>query len=195
MSLFERLRSLLGTAQPVAHGEHHVIRGVPVIVENTREDIATDAVLARFDEALALIEQYQPWRLAHIRRDVQFFWITRYACRGAYFPGERKIMTELTFLARRDITAAPIASSIVHEGIHARVHAMGATGHDIAREERLCRKAELCFGESLPPDLGAPVIERALASLQLGDSEVAPAVDWSLAQQRIDAVDRASRNS
>ncbi|MBK9408902.1 MAG: hypothetical protein IPN47_12820 [Gemmatimonadetes bacterium] len=49
----------------------------------------------------------------------------RYACRGAYFPDDRVCMTELTFLNRRDITAAPVAASIVHEGMHARVDCMG----------------------------------------------------------------------
>src|SRR4029079_1300546 len=110
-------------------------------------------------EALSLIERYQPWRLRHLQRDLVQFLIVRYPCRGAYFPDERTCMTELTFLARRDITAAPVASSIVHEGIHARVDRMGVrrAGRDRAREERLCRRAELEFGLSLPEALGAPV--------------------------------------
>lgn len=108
-------------------------------------------------------------------------------------------MTELTFLARRDISAAPVASSIVHEGVHARVdrfvHRLGdpSRQRDRAREERLCRSAELSFGHSLPPGLGAPVIERALQSLALADEEVAPEVDWRVAQARVDATDRESR--
>src|ERR1043165_7466760 len=156
------------------------VRGFVVAVDNTRPDIETPTVLRRLDEALGLIETYQPWRLAHLRRDLQAFIIMRYACRGAFFPGERLCMTELTFLARTDITAAPVASSIVHEGIHARVHAFGADGgeRDMAREERLCRRAELEFGLALPPELGAPVIERAMASLQLADDDVAPTIDW-----------------
>ena len=119
---------------------------------------------------------------------------TRFACRGAYLPGERVIITELTFLARRDITAAPVASSIVHEGIHARVNAMGVhrDGEDMAREERLCRRAELAFGLALPEALGAPVLERAMASLALEDHDVAPTVDWQEAQRRQDAVDRTA---
>ena len=105
-------------------------------------------------------------------------------------------MTELTFLARRDITAAPVASSIIHEGMHARVHNCGVReeSRDIAREERICRQAELDFGLSLPPELGAPVVERARASLELGDAEVAPSIDWSVALARQEAIDRAARN-
>lgn len=175
--------------------ELHSIRGFQVVVENSRPDIATADVLARLDEALALIEQFQPWRLRHLRRDLRYFWIVRYPCRGAYMPDDRVCMTELTFLNRRDISAAPVASSIVHEGMHARVDRMGVRrdGRDRAREERLCRRAELEFGESLPPALGAPVVERALASLQLADQDVAPVIDWNVAMERQDEVDRQAR--
>lgn len=180
--------------------ETFLVRGVPVVVLNTRPDIATADVIARLDESLALIGEHQPWRLRHLQRDIRAIRVERYACRGAFSPSERVIITELTFLARRDITAAPVASSILHEGVHARVHAMTeflalkTRGYpherDSAREERLCRRAELAFGESLPEELGAPVIERAMASLALDDVGVAPRVDWHEAQRRIDEVDR-----
>jgi hypothetical protein len=173
---------------------HYMIRGFPVVLENSRPDISTDDVLERLDEALALIERYQPWRLAHLRRDLRYFLVVRFACRGAYFPGERACMTELTFLSRRDITAAPVASSIIHEGMHARVDRMGVRpeSRDAAREERICRRAELDFGLSLPRALGAPVVERAMQSLALSDDEVAPSIDWTLARQRQDEADRAA---
>ena len=196
---FDRLSAFLRPDGEQSSAELHEIRGFRVVVENSRPDIATSAVLARLDESLGLIEQYQPWRLAHLRRDLAQFWIVRYACRGAFFPQTRTCMTELTFLARTDITAAPVASSIIHEGMHARVHAMGVSqeARDSAREERLCRRAELDFGRSLPSELGAPVVERALASLELSDQDVAPQIDWAEAQRRQDAVDReaAQRNA
>ena len=173
--------------------DRYSIRGMAVIVENTRPDIATPDVLARLDEALALIETYQPWRMRHLRRDVKQIGIVRFPCRGAYLPAERMCIAELTFLARRDITAAPVASSIVHEGMHARAHRMGVRpDRDMAHEERICRRAELDFGMALPAELGGPVIERALASLALGDQEVAPAVDWNEALRRQRAIDRAA---
>jgi hypothetical protein len=174
-----------------------VVRGVPVVLDNSRADIADADVLSRLDEALALIEQYAPSRMRHLRRDVRAIRVQRFPTRGAYFPDERIILTELTFLARRDISAAPVASSILHEGVHARVHAFrlrvqgGAMGDDaMAREERLCRRAELAFGRALPAALGAPVIERAAASLQLDDQAVAPAVDWNVAMHRQAEIDR-----
>jgi hypothetical protein len=167
------------------------IRGFPVFVENTRPDIETAAVIARLDEALALIERHQPWRFRHLKHDVRQFVVIRYPCRGAFFPDQQTCMTELTFLARTDITAAPVAASIVHEGMHARVHAarVRPESRDAAREERMCRRAELDFGRSLPPELAGPVIERASASLELSDEGVAPSIDWVEAQRRQEAVD------
>ena len=175
--------------------ESHIVRGIPVSVENTRPDIATADVLARLDEALALIERYQPWRLRHLRRDLDEIRVVRFPCRGAWIPNEGACVTELTFLARRDISAAPVASSIIHEGMHARVDRMGVSrdGRDRAREERLCRRAELEFGRALPADLGAPVVQRALESLELADQDVAPAIDWNEALRRQNEIDRRAR--
>jgi hypothetical protein len=167
-----------------------------VIVENTRPDIETSAVLERLDEALALIERYQPPRYHHLKRDLAQILIVRFPCRGAYFPHNRTCLTELTFLARRDISAAVVASSILHEGIHARVDAFrrrfGRTNYasDPAREERLCRKGEVAFGSALPAELGVPVLERALQTLSLDDEAVAPTIDWEVARARQDIADR-----
>jgi hypothetical protein len=193
--MFDRLRAAIADQLRQSNRENHTVRGFKVVVENTRADIASADVIARLGEALAMIEKYQPWRIAHMRRDFRAFWIVRYPCRGAYYPVERACVTELTFLARRDITAATVASSIVHEGMHARVAQMGVSpeSRDIAREERLCRRTELEFGQSLPPELARPVIERAMESLRLSDDAVAPVIDWRVAQERIAEADRAAR--
>ena len=169
----------------------HNVRGFTVVVDNTRPDITTPHVLARLDEALELVERYQPWRVRHLRRDLRQIRVMRYPCRGAYLPEQRACMVELTFLARRDIGPATVASTIVHEGMHARVHGMGVSdvARDRAHEERICRRAELEFGQSLPPDIGAPVVERALASLDLADEDVAPEIDWEEAMRRQNAID------
>lgn len=179
---------------PIMRADQFRLHGINVVVENSRPDIATKDVVARLDEALGLIERYQPWRLRHLQRDLRQISVVRFPCRGAYLPSERICVTELTFLARRDITAAPVASSIIHEGMHARAHNMGVRpDRSMPHEERICRRAELAFGEALPPDLGAPVIQRALETLAMADQEVAPTIDWAEAQRRQDAVDRAAR--
>ena len=192
VSILSRLRDALfpGATTPVSV---HEVRGFEVHVENSRPDIQTATVLARLDEALALIEAHQPWRLRHLERDLERFWIVRFPCRGAFFPDTRSCMTELTFLARTDISAAPVAASILHEGMHARIHAMGVRKEDsMAREERICRRVELQFGESLPAGLREPVIARATASLQMSDVDVAPDIDWAEAARRQNAVDRSA---
>jgi hypothetical protein len=186
-SLGDRLQHWLGNRLGILHE----IRGFTVVVDNTRPDIATAGVLARLDESLELVERYQPWRLRHLRRDLKQIRVLRYPCRGAYFPQHRACMVELTFLARRDIGPATVASTIVHEGMHARVHRMGVReeGRDRAHEERICRRAELEFGQALPPDIGAPVVQRALESLALDDGGVAPDIDWEEAMRRQAAID------
>ena len=67
---------------------------------NSRADIATADVIERLEHALALIGENQPWRLRHLQRDIRAIRVERYACRGAFSPSERVIITELTFLAR-----------------------------------------------------------------------------------------------
>jgi hypothetical protein len=172
--------------------EVHYLRGFRVVMDNTRPDIRSADVLSRLDEALALVEQYQPWRLRHLRRDLLAIRVQRFPCRGAYFRGERVCMVELTFLARRDIGAATVASTIVHEGMHARCDRFCEpdVARDAAREERICRRAELDFGLALPSEIGMPVVERAHASLALEDADVAPDVDWEVAMRRVSEADR-----
>ena len=190
-SIGDRLRNWLGSQLGV-----HTLNGFTVVVDNTRHDIATADVIERLRESLELIDRYQPWRLRHLQRDLKQIRVMRYPCRGAYMPEHRACMVELTFLARRDIGPATVASTIIHEGMHARVHRMGVReeSRDRAHEERICRRAELEFGQSLPPEIGAPVVERALASLELDDSDVAPEIDWAEAARRVDERDRAAGN-
>jgi hypothetical protein len=170
----------------------HEVRGFRVVLDNTRPDVDSDAVLERFREAMDLLAEYQPWRFAHMQRDVGVFWIVRQPYRGSYTPGCDRVMTELTFLARRDISAAVVAASILHEGVHARIdhRRLRPESRDAAREERICRRAELAFGRALPETLRAPVIARAEASLALDDSEVAPEIDHELARARQSEIDR-----
>lgn len=187
------VRSVRDARGPATHSLH----GFRVVVDNTRPDIDTGAVLRRLGDALELIERYQPWRFRHLQRDLREIRVIRFPCRGAYLMGEGVCITELTFLARTDITAATVASSIVHEGMHARVDRMGVApeSRDAAREERICRQAELGFGRALPTALGAPVIERAMASLALSDDDVAPGVDWDEARLRQNALDELARRT
>jgi hypothetical protein len=164
---------------------HHALHSLPVIVANTEPGIKTSEVVQRLDQALALLAQYVPHRYRRMQRDVTQLVVQRFPCRGAFFPAERTILTELTFLVNPSFTPAQIAASIVHEATHARVAATlrSNVANRRPREERLCREAELEFGMALPD--GAAVIERARASLALEDEGVAPEIDWEEAWRRV----------
>ncbi|MFL5562679.1 MAG: hypothetical protein ACJ79K_14500 [Gemmatimonadaceae bacterium] len=172
-----------------------IVRGFPVRIANKWPSVDTAFVTKRLDAALALLEEFVPRSFHRMRSDVREFVVLRYPCRGAYFPGQRAIMTELTFLARApEFSEAQVAASILHEATHARIYAMlrAPTSHDAPREERICREAELRFGAALPHELGAPVITRAVESLALSDEDVAPVVDWRRAQLNKDVADLES---
>jgi hypothetical protein len=164
---------------------HLTLHALPVTVANTEAAIKTGDVIYRLDQALALIAQYVPHRFRRMQRDVRGIVVQRFPCRGAFFPAERAILTELTFLVNPSFTPAQIAASIVHEATHARVAASlrGDVVNRRPREERLCREAELEFGLALPD--GGAVIERARASLALEDEGVAPTIDWDEAFRRM----------
>ena len=171
--------------------EHHVVHGLPVRVLNTRLEIQTSDVIQRLTAALDLIARYAPARYRRLRQDLSGFVVQRFACRGAFFPDTRECLTELTFTVNPRHGLPEIAASIVHEATHARVARMCRTrppeGH--AREERLCRRAELELGLALPEPRADVVLRRARESLALTDRDVAPAVDWAEAARRVAEVD------
>jgi hypothetical protein len=189
------LGALLGHA-PGETIESRLVHGVRVDVVNTRPDIDTERVFRRAEAVLELVRRHQPWRFAHLTRDLGSIIVRRFPTRGAYFRETRSCLLELTFMANEQFSDAQVAACLVHEGTHARLDGLterfGITSFSEApaRHERICRRAELSFGLAVPN--GEPVVERALASLALTDEEVAPAIDWREAARRTDAVDRAA---
>jgi hypothetical protein len=189
--MFSRLKTLLRRAGADLP-EDRVIRGLSVTLINTRPDVDSEDVFARLDEALGLIERYQPSHRRRMRRDFSRIQVRRFPCRGAYFPDTRICLVELTFVVNRDFTPTQVAATILHEAMHARLDNAGVKYDpaDAAKHERFCRRAEVEFG-MLAPD-GAPVVDRALASLASADDEVAPVIDWELAGRRVGEADLAS---
>jgi hypothetical protein len=175
--------------------ETRVIGGIPVHVLNTRDDIDSERVFRRAEAVITRVAQYQPWRLAHIRRDIAGIVVQRYACRAAFFGDSKLVMLELTFMANEQFSDSQVAASFVHEGMHARLDRLaekyGVTPFAAARarHERICRRAELDWGRAVPD--GEPVVRRALESMALADEEVAPTIEWGEASRRVAAVDRA----
>jgi hypothetical protein len=175
--------------------EQYEVHGLPVRVLNTRPDIQTDQVVQRLTAALDLIATYAPRCYRRLRTDLAGFVVERFACRGAFFPMSRECLVELTFTVNPRHGLPEIAASIVHEATHARVARWCGTlpPENRAREERLCRRAELAFGLALPD--GAVVAQRAQASLALDAHEVAPTVDWREAARRVAEADAAARRN
>ena len=106
--------------------ESRTIDGIRVDVLNTREDVSTERVFRRAEAVIGRVRQYQPWRLAHIRRDIAGIVVMRYACRAAYFPDQGVCMLELTFMANEQFSDSQVAASFVHEGMHARLDRLSA---------------------------------------------------------------------
>jgi hypothetical protein len=190
--LDEILRFLIG-GRGRSTVSRHDVRGIPVVIDNTRPDIETADVLARLDRTLALIERYVPHHFRRLNRDFAYIVVQRFACRGAYFHEQRACLVELTFTVNPDFSDAEVAATILHEAMHARLHQLGfpLEMEDRARQERFCRRAEIEFGLLVPN--GERVVERAAWTVDLSDEDVAPVIDPNLAAQRIAEVDREAR--
>jgi hypothetical protein len=184
-------RALFGKP-PLPAPAQDEVRGIPVVVNNTRPGIDTGDVLARLDRALALIEHYVPHHFRHLKRDFAYIVVQRFACRGAYFHEQRACLVELTFTVNPEFSHAEVAATILHEAMHARLHELGfpLEMEDRARQERFCRRAEIEFGLLVPN--GERVVERASWTVDQSDEDVAPVIDPNLAAQRIADVDRAA---
>jgi hypothetical protein len=189
--MFSKLKTLLRRAGADLP-EDRTMRGLPVTLINTRPDIDSEDVFERLDTALGLIEQYQASHFRRLHRDFARIQVRRFPCRGAYFPETRTCLVELTFVVNRDFTPTQVAATILHEAMHARLDNAGVRYDPAgaAKHERFCRRAEVEFG-MIAPD-GAPVVERALASLASSDEEVAPVIDWELAGRRVGEADLAA---
>jgi hypothetical protein len=184
------LMRFFGKQRPEARVSRHLVRGIPVVVNNTRPDIETNDALARIDRTLALIQRYVPHHFRHLQRDFAYILVERFACRGAYFHEQKACLVELTFSVNPTFSDAEVGATILHEAMHARLHNLGFPLEmaDRARQERFCRRAEIEFGELVPG--GDRVVERARLTLAQSDEDVAPVIDPRLAARRIAEVDR-----
>ena len=159
--------------------EAHDVFGFRVVIDNKSEGVKIRVVLSRLDESLRLIERYQPWRLRHMRRDIKQIWIAPFPRRGGYLVTGTCVL-DFTFLAGSDSGPPTVAATLIHEGMHARISHRGIkyAGPSKARQERICVRAQLEFGRSLPEELGAGVVKTALYNLQMQDANISPPISW-----------------
>jgi hypothetical protein len=175
--------------------DKHSIDGVAVWFLNDRDDIDNAHLVARFTEALALIGDHMPHHLRRLRTDVSCIWVKRWPNRGIFFHDTRVMVIDTTFVVNPTFVPAQVAATILHEGVHARVTAMGVDRRftNLADEERLCRRAEIAFGLRAPG--GAPVVARAQEILGLTDEEVAPRIDLAEADAKLRALRKVEGGS
>jgi hypothetical protein len=199
MSLRDFLKAALGGMPPkpapapapdtaaaeAARSDQRIILGVPVWFLNERPDIDNVDLVQRFTECLQLIGDYMPHNLRRLERDVSKIWVKRWPNRGIFFHASRTMIIDTTFVVNREFVPAQVAATILHEGVHARVTAMGVERAHVnpADEERLARRAEIEFGRRVPG--GEPVVQRALEILGMQDHEVAPGIDLRVADARL----------
>jgi hypothetical protein len=96
--------------------ECHIVRGVPVaILLPTPEERA--AVIAKMDDALHLIERYDPQRFRYLHRDVRLVWLFGSAgALGRWHDPTRILELKLSYVIDPRSQAAEVASILVHEG-------------------------------------------------------------------------------
>ncbi|HEX6040474.1 hypothetical protein [Longimicrobium sp.] len=147
------------------------MHGIEVVVRNDYLHASTDEMFDKIQDALDLVARVRPWRVPMLRRDFARIVVRQNTGCRAIFEHAGNCVLDTFFVAT--FTPAQVASSIVHEGVHARLrHGGRVVPPDlVAWEERLCRKAELGFGLRVPD---AAVVERARSSLALSDREIAP---------------------
>ncbi len=172
------LRAVTGAVPP-----RRVMHGIEVWVLNDDLHATDDEMMDKVAAALDRVAGAQPWRIPMLRRDLARIVVRQNTGCRALFEHSGTCVLDTYFVAR--FAPAQVASSIVHEGVHARLRRGGRTVPPdlIAWEERLCRKAELGFGLRIAD--GAAVVERARQSLALSDRDVAPlAADVPLRRTR-----------
>ena len=138
------------------------LHGIPVGLLSPDK---AETAWSRVDTALEIISRFDPRRLGRLRSDV-----------GRIFVGPMKHPlfsppTRVCFLDEGTVlewATGDIASSLVHEAVHARLRRKGLTafGADFSeREEELCIDEQIAFAKRLPPD-EFTAIDQALLRLQ-----------------------------
>jgi hypothetical protein len=183
--LRDLLPPVLRDRYDATRSDKRVIEGVNAWFLNERADIDDTQLVSRFGEALALIGKYMPHHLRRLRKDVTAIWVKRWPNRGVFFHDTRLMVIDTTFVVNPTFTLAQVAATILHEGVHARITAMRVNRRytNMADEERMCRRAEIRFGELAPG--GAPVVARAIEILGMSDAEVAPGIDLAVADAKL----------
>lgn len=146
--------------------------GVPLLIATLRGE---ERIKAQIGAALQLIREVAPLDFDRLRRLSRGIAVTRlYGARAQWRESVRVCVISTHYLADPDTTAVAIASTIVHELMHARLDAIGFDYREErrARIERVCFRASRRFLERFPSsadrDAALEVVEGYL-SLDSGE--------------------------
>lgn len=141
------------------HSQRRHILGVPVAFSGS-DDEANEA-FGRIGGAFELLRKYGTRTLTDLRRNTDgiFVWATAGAL-GEWHREARLVVLEETHVLEPTTSCQDIASTLVHEGTHARLDRLGFEYAPELREriEKLCFRRELAFARRLP-DAGNLILQ------------------------------------
>jgi hypothetical protein len=108
---------------------------------------------SKLDAAIALVQDYDPATFDKLRIAMPRILVANTPGTLARYHRQQEICEiRADYLRHQSTTAAYVAMALVHEGMHARVHArrLANKGLTLIREERLAARAELTLAERLP---------------------------------------------
>jgi hypothetical protein len=109
----------------------------------------SDTARQRLEEALALLEAKLPREHDRLMRDVERVFLLK-AGGPEYWPFARAIVFKKETVERAEVPV--LAMSLLHEGVHARLWAMGIGYPERLRSriEQICVRAEVQLARALP---------------------------------------------
>ncbi len=126
------------------------VDGLWIGVTGQRE---TDRILARVEQALALIACYDTLRYCQLLRELDRIWVVLLpGAVGDYRAAIRTCRLDPRFVLADASTLEQIAAVIVHEATHARLDRLGVTYTEQQRPriEAICVRREIAFADKLP---------------------------------------------
>ncbi|HET7024692.1 MAG TPA: hypothetical protein VFI39_05765 [Gemmatimonadales bacterium] len=123
--------------------------------------------------ALQLLHDVDPRRFNRMKRDIRGIWLIGIAGLGEYDTKRRVCKIDPDYIMSLDRSAESIASTIVHEAMHARLAGCGFeyTIERRHRIEQICTQAQIAFASRLPD--GSAIVAQARQVLDQ------PASAWS----------------
>lgn len=148
----------------------HAILGITVAIDHgTTEGRAI--CLREIEAALRLIHDCDPRRFRRIKKDIDGIFVYKATgALGCFHASIRLVTLRFDYIVSPSNSTAEIASTLVHEGTHARLDALGFdyTPERRARIEAICTRSEIAFARRLPDPEG--LFEEAERRLALDPS-------------------------